>query len=85
MHTHTEELCSETLFSKFYICMPENGSDVTLLECPGILRWCGFFLSYEVVKYGSLKVLRVTGKVLQKWVFKRLNHLFGLFHPQAET
>lgn len=55
------------------------------LESWGGVLFCFFFLSYEVVKYGSLKVLRVTGKVLQKWVFKCLNHLFGLFHPQAET
>lgn len=44
MHTHAEELCSKTLFSKFYICMPENVSDVKLLICPEILRWYVFEL-----------------------------------------
>lgn len=70
-------------FLSFIICMPENVSDVQLLKRPGILNILRFFyFFYEVVKYGSLKVLRVTEKVLQKWVFKHLNHLFGLFHSQ---
>lgn len=59
MHTHVEELCSKTLFSNFYICVPVNVSDVKLFICPGILRWCFFSLSYEIVKYLiSLKVLK---------------------------
>lgn len=44
MHTHTEELCSQILFSKLYVWVPENLSVVILLTCPRILRWCVFAL-----------------------------------------